>query len=269
MILLQAPAPNMTFAGMPSGSTYVSDDYGLVKVVNDWSSDQVALQNAGCFLLTPFGGWGTFGFNFLNDLYAADTGSILPGIIGYPPHTIAAIFNDTSPSNNGTWAKTGMGNGSGNWTKFSSTTLASLAANFNALAISFDDTVGLGAATVQAALVELFNLLPPLIIIGTPPDAGAVGTPYSFIPTVFGGRPPYTFSQTGTLPPGLSFSKTTGALSATPTEGGTFANINISVADAAGHTAHLTDDPFTITITGGASGTLDFSNPNNSGLIGH
>jgi hypothetical protein len=258
----------MTFGAMPSGATYVSDAYGLVKVVNDSSADQAALQNAGCYLLTPFGGWGTMGFNYLVDLYAADTGSILPGITGYPQHTIAAIFNDASTIN-GTWVKTGSGNGSGNWTKFSSTTLASLAADFNALAISFNDTVGLGAGTVQAALVELFNLLPPLIILGTPPATGAVGTPYSFIPTTFGGRAPYTFKQTGALPPGLSFDPATGILSATPTEGGTYPNITISVTDKAGHTAQLTDDPFTITITGGASGTLDFRSPDNSGLIGH
>lgn len=132
MILMLAPSSNMMFGLMPSGLTYVSDQYGLVKIPNDSVADQTALMDAGCFTLTPFGGWGTFGFNLLSDLYAADTGAILPGITGYPQHTIANVFSDPTSSNIGAWAKTGAGSGAGNWTQISTLTLAGLNASLAA-----------------------------------------------------------------------------------------------------------------------------------------
>lgn len=56
MILILAPAANMTFASLPSGSTYVSDANGLVYVTNNSVSDQAALVAAGCKTLTPIPG---------------------------------------------------------------------------------------------------------------------------------------------------------------------------------------------------------------------
>lgn len=43
---------------------------------------------------------------------------------------------------------------------------------------------------------------------------GAVGSAYSFVPTRTGGTAPFTFSQSGRLPPGVSFNTSTGELSA-------------------------------------------------------
>lgn len=53
MIFMLAPAPNMTFASLPSGSTYVSDQDGLVRITNASIADQLALQLAGCLALNP------------------------------------------------------------------------------------------------------------------------------------------------------------------------------------------------------------------------
>lgn len=129
MILMLAPGPKMAFGAMPSGASYVSDQYGLIKIVNDSVADEAALQAAGCFVLSPFGGWGTFGFTLLSDLYAADAVAnlVLPGITGFPRHTIASIFNDGTPANDGTWVKTGTGNGSGNWTQYANVAISDLA----------------------------------------------------------------------------------------------------------------------------------------------
>jgi hypothetical protein len=84
MILMLAPAPDMSFSGMPSGSTYVSNQYGLITILSDAVADQTALQDAGCYTLSPFGGWGRYSFPTLADLYAADLGAILPGRTGFP-----------------------------------------------------------------------------------------------------------------------------------------------------------------------------------------
>jgi Putative Ig domain/Concanavalin A-like lectin/glucanases superfamily len=80
---------------------------------------------------------------------------------------------------------------------------------------------------------------PPLTISGTPELAG-VGLAYSFTPTVTGGDPPYSFAlQSGTLPDGLSLNSSTGEISGTPTEDGTFAGIVIRVTDGSLSTADL------------------------------
>lgn len=59
--------------------------------------------------------------------------------------------------------------------------------------------------------------VPPLTISGTPTTTATIGVPYSFTPDVAGGKTPYTFQLTGTLPSGLSFNTSTGAITGTPT----------------------------------------------------
>ena len=58
--------------------------------------------------------------------------------------------------------------------------------------------------------------LPALSITGTPPSGAPIGSPYTFTPTASGDIPPYTFSYTGPLPPGLSFDPDTGTISGEP-----------------------------------------------------
>jgi hypothetical protein len=55
-IVLLAPAPAMTFMAMPSGSTYVANQYGIVTVTNGSVADQLALIAAGCAALEPNAG---------------------------------------------------------------------------------------------------------------------------------------------------------------------------------------------------------------------
>jgi hypothetical protein len=59
----------------------------------------------------------------------------------------------------------------------------------------------------------------PTITSGTPTDATA-GTPYSF-PVTATGNPAPTYSDGGTLPPGLTINPDTGVISGTPTTPGT------------------------------------------------
>lgn len=108
-----------------------------------------------------------------------------------------------------------------------------------------------------------------LAISGTPPPTGTVGTAYSFTPAASNGSGGYAFSQTGALPPGLSFNSSTGALSGTPTRAGTYAGLGITVTDSVGGSAALAVNPFTITISGvaGKSPSLDFSRAYNSQYV--
>lgn len=231
-IYLLAPAGNMTFASLPSGSTYVSNEFGIIIITNGSIADQVALVNTGCVTLNPVPGGGATAQNgTAYTLAPTDNGSIveftstsaitvtLPnsipggfralllqyatgavsvsagagatmtspngifttagqwymidarvvgqngsntaaqwnvivsptpgvgtGIVGattlaalysqdttnhYAQYTTANVYQDSTSSNNGTWLKTGTGNGSGNWTQVSTQTLASVQTNIS------------------------------------------------------------------------------------------------------------------------------------------
>lgn len=74
-------------------------------------------------------------------------------------------------------------------------------------------------------------------ISGTPPATATVGTAYSFTPTTANGSGTKTFALTGTLPAGLSFSTSTGAITGTPTTVQTASGLNITVTDSSGSAA--------------------------------
>ncbi len=78
-----------------------------------------------------------------------------------------------------------------------------------------------------------------LTVSGTP-VLGVNGVTYNFTPTVSGSAGGNVFNLVGTLPPGLVFDPTTGIISGTPNEPGTFSNLDISVVDSAGDTGSLT-----------------------------
>lgn len=84
----------------------------------------------------------------------------------------------------------------------------------------------------------------PIAISGAPEQA-TVGVMYSFIPSTVNGSGTKAFALTGTLPAGLSFSTSTGAITGTPTTLGTTSGLSIGVTDTSG-SASL--GPFSITI---------------------
>jgi len=89
---------------------------------------------------------------------------------------------------------------------------------------------------------------PPLAITTTSLPNGAVGTAYSTTLSASGGTPPYTWTESGSLPPGLALS-TNGSLSGTPTAAGAW-NFVAQVTDA--HSANATQ---TLTITVNSAST--------------
>lgn len=60
------------------------------------------------------------------------------------------------------------------------------------------------------------------------------------------GTAPITFALTGTWPAGISINSSTGVVSGTPTDNGTFASLSVSATDIYGSTASLS--PFTLTV---------------------
>jgi hypothetical protein len=96
------------------------------------------------------------------------------------------------------------------------------------------------------------------------PLSPAVGINTAFAPVINGGRAPYALTLfSGALPPGRALTGLTET--GTYTTAGAY-NYVLRVTDAAGKTADLAVAAV-VAAAGSNAGTLDFSDPNNSGLI--
>ena len=80
-------------------------------------------------------------------------------------------------------------------------------------------------------LTIVVQTTPAFAASGIPPG-GSVGQAYLFTPTATGGTPPLSWSFSGTLPAGLAFNTSTGAITGTPTTAGTFTGYAIVVDSA-------------------------------------
>ncbi|MDW8412837.1 MAG: putative Ig domain-containing protein [Acidobacteriota bacterium] len=85
---------------------------------------------------------------------------------------------------------------------------------------------------------------PTITLSPTTLPNGTVGTPYSQSVSASGGNAPYTFSSSGTLPPGITFNTSTGAISGIPTAAGSY-TFTITATDVFGCTGSRT---YTVTV---------------------
>ncbi len=108
-----------------------------------------------------------------------------------------------------------------------------------------DSSTGAGPYTGQRTYTLVIGA-PVIMVAGSLPN-GQSGVAYgSHTLTASGGTAPYTFADSGNLPAGLTLSST-GTLSGTPTEAGTF-NVTISATDSTAGGSFLGSSAFTITI---------------------
>lgn len=116
------------------------------------------------------------------------------------------------------------------------------------LTVKDDSGVSGTDTATQTFTITVTNTNDAPVISGTP-GSGSTSSNYSFIPVVTDPDvgDTTTFSYTGTLPPGLSFNTSTGEISGTPSTGGTWDNIYITVTDGSGATDTL--GPISIAVT--------------------
>ena len=98
--------------------------------------------------------------------------------------------------------------------------------------------------TATATLAITIGIAPLTITTLPPLFAGSVGQSYAQTFTASGGRLPYTWSISGSLPAGLTINPSTGAVTGIPTAAGT-STFAVQVADSASATAQQS---FSITI---------------------
>lgn len=90
-----------------------------------------------------------------------------------------------------------------------------------------------GAPQHVASRQFSITVVAPVAITTPALPPAAPGAQYTQVITATGGVPPYTFTSTGTLPPGLTLSSTTGVISGIPTTAGTY-TFTVMVSDAMG-----------------------------------
>lgn len=135
----------MSFAALPSGSSYVSDENGLVVISNGSAADYAALAAAGCAPMFAIAVGATFAT--LAGLYAADVST------PYAQGAYALVFADGTSSNDGLWQKTGTGNGTGNWTQLSSYTVSALQSQVNTNTASIS-SINASVATLNGEMAS-------------------------------------------------------------------------------------------------------------------
>ncbi len=117
--------------------------------------------------------------------------------------------------------------------------------------VAAQNAAGTGPASVRSAAVTP-NVSPSLTFAA--PPAGEVGVAYGRLLTVTDGTAPFVWTvSSGSLPAGLSLNASTGSLSGTPTNAGTFA-FTVQVVDASSQTATKA-----VTLTIAAAPTLAFT----------
>ncbi len=107
-------------------------------------------------------------------------------------------------------------------------------------AFNFTAKVTDSESPTQSGTANLsITINPPLAITTSSLSSGAVGAVYNQSLTATGGIAPYTWSNTGSLPPGLSLNASTGAVTGSPTTAGTF-NFTAKVTDSESPTQSVT-----------------------------
>lgn len=165
-----------------------------------------------------------------------------------------------------------------NWTSSSNAnwiTISSGAAGNGNGSVRFNIAANPGPLRIGTLLIagQTFTITQGAVVTGGGPLAitsaaslpgGSLNSGYITTIVASGGQPPYTWSSSGALPPGLSFSSSTGALSGTPTAVGNY-TFTATVADAAGRSR---SQAFTLNIAAQSAGPVITNSGFPGGVIG-
>ncbi|MGH9450967.1 MAG: putative Ig domain-containing protein, partial [Terriglobia bacterium] len=226
------PGLSMSSSGVISGTPTTAGAFVNITVQTDDSAGETAQQLLSLLVAvtapvstsgTPLSQLQILAANLpladLNQPYDAT----LSAASGAPPYTWAVSSGSLPP---GLTLNSNSGQISGSPTK---------SGNFT-MTITARDAIG--DSTSANFSIEVFaqSLSSPQIVT-TDLHLGDIQQPYNAVLTALGGAAPYTWTVTsGSLPPGLALDSTSGQISGTPTQGGTF-SLTVTAKDSKGASA--------------------------------
>jgi large repetitive protein len=142
---------------------------------------------------------------------------------------------------NAPWSLQLTATGTGTWTVDSGALPAGVALNSSSGLLSgtptalgdFTFKIKITSGTRSDAQTYTLSVVEPLKVTSAPPAGAEVGLLFALNPQVSGGKPGYAWSVEGTLPAGLSFDTTTGAITGKPAGPGSYP-LKLKVQDTLG-----------------------------------
>jgi mono/diheme cytochrome c family protein len=261
-----APAPGNTFAINPLASassglavTYVSKTTGICTV----TGTTITMLAAGtCTIGANQSGNASFTIAAEVTRDVAIT-PILPGaptIGAGTPGNLQATIAFSAPADTGGTGITGYAasctpSGSGTGTVSPIVVAGLINGTTYSCSVRASNSVGQGPASGTVMVTPAPTPTPPTFTSAAS-TTFTVNAPGSFTATASGTPATFTWSQTGTLPIGITFSTSTGVLSGTPTQAGSFP-LTLGVSNGVMPNA---SQSFTLTVAK-ASQTISFDNP--------
>ena len=205
---------------------------------------------------------------------AADTKTLIVTVIGSPAAITTVSLPGGTISTPYSYQLAATGSGTPQWSVSGSLpsglsmnsagaiTGTPITAGSFSLAVSVTyGTGGSGCAANKLLSITIQAAIPELIITTTSLPDGTAEVAYSQTLSATGGSAPYTWSATGSLPPGITLNQS-GILSGTPTAPGSF-SFTVQVTDSGQRTA---TKGLTVTIVAGL--TITTESPLSNGAVG-
>ena len=237
-------APFNTFQGdcgasLAAGSTCTLRKFSFSPIATGSKTDGAAIQVNGVSYTFGVSGRGVSGVTV--GPANLDFGPVLVGAVS-PPRAIT-VTNPTGAAIS--LNLSGGGTGAAPFNTFQGDCGASLAAGSTCTLRNFSfSPIATGSQTDGAAIqvngvsytfsvsgigINAGQSLIAPVITSAPPPGGTAGAPYNFIVTATG-TTAFTFSDAGTLPPGLTINPSTGAITGTPSAAGSY-NVTLAAAN--------------------------------------
>jgi len=142
------------------------------------------------------------------------------------------VYVGTRSTDNTVGARLFISTNGSTWTQEGTDGFGDPTNNFAMYAITFNGRIYLGISSGTGAEIWRTGTMSTLSITTTSLDEGTVGTPYPESIETSAGTTPFTWSlASGSLPDGLVFDFSAGAISGTPTKAGTY-TFTVNVTDA-------------------------------------
>jgi hypothetical protein len=170
--------------------------------------------------------WGDVGFTGLSTMALTQTTTIIGG---------SATFTGYVDNTNTLFGKGTLVGTISNVTSGGTSSTSGPGPSTQPFSITVIDTLNLPAGSFFTSDSQVLGTQYAPLTITCPTASAILGSAYSSSVTADGGVPPYSFSLSGSLPPGFTFNSSTGAITGTDSAATNTYNFAITVTDSVGN----------------------------------